>query len=136
MKISTRLALAFGSVAALALVILGLGLSQLGWVNSAYREMEKSSQEERRALSDILLGTESAARNLLTLAVAGADKDALARAVNGADVGLRATSDALQRLTSMALPSAEKMVADQLDSRTRSTLAALSSDTRAVEHGP
>jgi len=124
LKISTRLALAFGYVVALAAAIVLVGVSRLGDVDRSYQAVGKLSRVERDALNGIVQGTEAAARSALVMAQVDADKSRLAQSTQQLEAQLKAATDASRELGAMDLPSAEKDLARRLgDSATRAQTA-------------
>lgn len=114
MKISTRLALAFGCVVALAAAIVLVGVSRLGEVDNSYQAVGKLSRVERDALNGIVQGTEAAVRSALVMAQVDADKSRLSQLAQQLDGQLKLATDASRVLGAMDLPGAEKDLARRL----------------------
>ena len=114
LKISTRLALAFGYVVALAAAIVLVGVSRLGDVDRSYQAVGKLNRVERDALNGIVQGTEAAARSALVMAQVDADKSKLSQSAQQLEAQLKSATDASRDLGAMDLPPAEKDLARRL----------------------
>ena len=97
MKISTRLALAFGCVVALAAAIVLVGVSRLGEVDRSYQAVGKLSRVERDALNGIVQGTEAAARSALVMAQVDTDKSRLSQSAQQLDGQLKLAAEFAKR---------------------------------------